>query len=117
MTATIDNGKLKYLLPIIILVASHGDCITSEQNGIDRFIEFERQSRTSIIRYISKVYSSCMISEILIMIVYCYISCERAMHAVYTYMKFGNHLDIITAIYVYTDIPFRWHIMATYNNI
>ena len=61
MTATIDNDKVEYSLPIVILVASHGDCITSEQDEIDRFIECERLSRTLITHYKSNIDSSRII--------------------------------------------------------
>ena len=59
--ANIDNGNVEYTLPFVILVASHDDCITGEQDEIDRFIECERLSRTLTTHYKSNIYSSRII--------------------------------------------------------
>ena len=111
MTATIDNDKVEYSLPIVILVASHGDCITSEQDGIDRFKEFERQLTATMPRYKSNIYSSriifnCNPDDISITTLADRERCSLRLHEI---MKsFVQSLPFMC-----NDIPIRWYIMAT----
>lgn len=61
ITATINNKQSKYSLPIIILVASHGDYIDSERQRIDKFKEFEESLISYLPTYKSNIYSSRII--------------------------------------------------------
>ena len=61
ITATIDGKKSKYLLPIVILVASHGDCVDTEEQRINKYNEFAESLLSRLSMYESNVCRSQII--------------------------------------------------------
>ena len=111
ITATINNDETEYSLPIVILIASHGDCIVNEQEGIDRFIEFERELRNKMPCYNSNIYTSriifnCNPDDNSDAILAKREECSLHLHEI---MKsFVESLPFMC-----NPIPIRWYIMAT----
>ena len=111
MTATIDKDQAQYSLPIVILVASHGDYITNKQQGIRRFNQFERQLIAEMPRYKSHIYSSRII-----------FNCNPQDHSDVTLAEREQcclRLHQIMKSFVQSlpfmrnPIPIRWYIIAT----
>ena len=61
ITATVKGTSAKYSLPIVILVASHGDCIRHEKEGIDRFNKFQDEIIHHMPSFRRNFYSSDII--------------------------------------------------------
>ena len=111
MTATVNNDKVEYSLPIIILVASHGDYVENEKQGLDRFINFEHELRAKMPCYNSNIYSSRIIfncnpddnsNETLAEREQCSLHLHEIMKSFVQSLPFMSN-----------PIPIRWYIMAT----
>ena len=111
IVATIDNDEVEYSLPIVILVASHGDCITNRQERINRFKNFEQELISKMPRYRSNIYTSRIVfncnsddnsSNTLIERERCSIRLHEIMKSFVQSLPFMRN-----------PIPIRWYIMAT----
>ncbi|RDD43187.1 Nephrocystin-3 [Trichoplax sp. H2] len=106
-----DNQCEEYSLPIIILIASHGDCIPNENEKIDRFKKFGNELISSMPSYKSNIYSSGII-----------FNCDpednspstmeerkRCCLQLHSVMK-----QFVQSVpFMKNPIPIRWYIMAT----
>ncbi|RDD36934.1 Nephrocystin-3, partial [Trichoplax sp. H2] len=100
----------QHSLPIIILVASHGDCITNEEDGRTRFNQFASTLTSRMPSYANHIYSSGIIFD-------CNPldstpstlqqrrQCCLRLHGIIK--AFVQSLPFIT-----NPIPIRWYIMA-----
>ena len=61
ITATINGKKSKYSLPIVILVASHGDCVDTEEQRLSKYNEFAESLLSRLHMYESNVCRSQII--------------------------------------------------------
>ena len=64
ITVTINGTKSKYSLPIVILVASHGDCVDTEEQRISKYNEFAESLISRLPMYrshicLSKIIFNC----------------------------------------------------------
>ncbi|RDD40856.1 Nephrocystin-3 [Trichoplax sp. H2] len=111
ITANIDNDNVKYSLPIVILVASHGDLILKEEERIRRFNQFEREIRSHMPIYKNNIYSSgivfnCNAEDNSLPTTINRTYCSFRLHHIIK--KFAQSLPFMKS-----SIPIRWIIMAT----
>ncbi|RDD45494.1 Nephrocystin-3 [Trichoplax sp. H2] len=107
----VNDDHAQYSLPIIILVASHSDCIKHEEERHRRFKQFVRELISSIPSYKSHIYSSGII-----------FNCDpddNRPSTVEQRQQYCLHLHYVIKTFVQSlpfirnPVPIRWYIMAT----
>ncbi|RDD39773.1 Kinesin light chain [Trichoplax sp. H2] len=110
ITVKINDKDKSYQLPIIIMVASHGDCITDNKKQTSRFNKFVSGLMSSMPAYARNIYSSGIIfncnpdhtsESTKVQRQQC---CHRLLSIIKTFIR---QLPFMS-----NPIPIRWYIMA-----
>ena len=112
IVVTIDDHTTEYSLPIVILVASHGDCVKSEEVALSKFIQFEKSLISYLPIYKSNIYSSRIIfngnpNDKTEITQNHRRQCCQKLHGILN--RFTNSLPFMGRDY---GIPIRWYIIA-----
>ncbi|RDD35815.1 hypothetical protein TrispH2_012192, partial [Trichoplax sp. H2] len=114
ISINIDGVPVKYSLPIVILVASHGDSLDGKEDGNRRFKQFEQDLISYMPTYKRNIYSSgiifnCKPEDNNLATISQRRECCRRLHLIIKEF-------VLSLFFIRNPIPIRWYIMATILN-